>query len=143
MGGVAALHGKRVYFDANVFIYAVEQSPEHAAFLDELFTLLEAGEIVAVTSELTLAEVLAKPLEAQRPDLAQLYEAMIAPSDWLTVVPVERIVLVEAARLRVPLGLKLPDAIHVASAVAARCDVLLSNDRRLRVPAGLPRLGLD
>jgi predicted nucleic acid-binding protein len=143
MGGIASLRGRRVYFDANVFIYAVEQSPEHAVFLDELFTLLEMGEVAAVTSELTLAEVLAKPLEAQRSDLAQIYEAMITPSNWLTVVPVGRIVLVEAARLRVPLGLKLPDAIHVASAVAARCDVVLSNDRRLRVPAGLLRLDLD
>jgi predicted nucleic acid-binding protein len=111
-------------------------------FLDELFTLLEVGKVTAVTSELALAEVLAKPFEAQRPDLAQLYEAMIAPSDWPTVVPVERTILVEAARLCVPLGLRLPDAIHVASAVAAHRDVLLSNDRRLKVPPGLPRLGL-
>src|SRR3954449_8465414 len=92
MGGVAALRGARVYLDANVFIYAVEHSPEHAAFLDGLFDLLEAGEVVAVTSELTLAEVLAKPFEEGRAELARLYEEeeMVAPSAWLSVVPVER-----------------------------------------------------
>ena len=56
MGRVDALRGKRVYLDANVFIYAVEQHPEHALFLAGLFDLFEAGEVVAVTSELTLAE---------------------------------------------------------------------------------------
>ena len=43
MDGVDALRGRRVYLDANVFIYAVEGSREHAAFLDGLFDLLESG----------------------------------------------------------------------------------------------------
>src|SRR5690242_682644 len=101
MGGVDALRGRRVYLDANVFIYAVEHSPEHAAFLDGLFDLLEAGGVAAVTSELTLAEVLAKPFEDGREDLARLYEEMVAPSAWLSVVPVERAILATAARLEI------------------------------------------
>ena len=142
MGGVAALRGARVYLDANVFIYAVEHSPEHAAFLDGLFDLLEAGEVVAVTSELTLAEVLAKPFEEGRTDLARLYEEMVASSAWLSVMPVERAILVSAARLGPELGLKLPDAIHVASAAASGCATFLSNDRRLRMPDGITLTGL-
>src|SRR3954467_10766436 len=131
MGGVAALRGARVYLDANVFIYAVERSPEHAAFLDGLFDLLEAGEGGAGTRELTLAGVLAKALEQGREDLVRLYEEMVAPSAWLSVVPVERAILVSAARLGPELGLKLPDAIHVASAAAGGCELFLSSDRRL------------
>ncbi len=42
-----------------------------------------------------------------------------------------------AARYRSVLGIKLPDAIHVATALAAHCDVLLSNDQKLRVPDGI------
>jgi predicted nucleic acid-binding protein len=53
------------------------------------------------------------------------------------VLSVERTILIEAARLQARLVLRLPDAIHVATAVAAGCDVVLSNDRRLRVPAGM------
>jgi predicted nucleic acid-binding protein len=58
-------------------------------------------------------------------------------------MPVERAILLRAARLRCELHLKLPDAIHVASAVAAGCDLFLSNDHRLRVPDGmaLTRIG--
>lgn len=143
MGGVDALRGKRVYLDTNVFIYVVEGSEEHAPFLEGLFALLEAGELSTVTSELTLAEVLAKPFEEGRTDIAQAYEEMLVTSTGLSVMPVERAILVEAARLVPRLGLKLPDAIHVATAMASGCDVLLSNDRRIKVPASmiLARLG--
>lgn len=137
MAGVDALRGRRVYLDANVFIYAVEHHPEHTAYLEALFDLLDRGLVDAFTSELTLAEVLAKPFEQKRANLVQLYESMIAPSAWLTVVPVGRAVLVHAARLGPELGLKLPDAIHVASAATADCSTFLSNDRRLRLPSGL------
>jgi len=143
MGGVDALRGRRLYLDANVFIYVVEGSPEHDAFLGGLLDLLGTGDTTAVTSELTLAEVLAKPFEENRTDLADIYEEMVAPSAWLDMVPVNRAVLLRAARLRAELKLRLPDAIHVASAVAAGCELFLSNDYRLKVPAGvaLVRLG--
>lgn len=143
MADLGSLRGRRVYVDANVFIYVVEQSVEHAGFVGGLLDLLDAGESEAVTSELTLAEVLVKPFESGRTDIAEIYEEMIAPSAWLSVVPVERAILVEAARLGPALGLRLPDAIHVASAVAARCDLFLTNDRRIKLPAGLARQGLD
>ena len=67
---------------------------------------------------------------------------MLTPSAWLSVLPVERTILIEAARLQAQLTLRLPDAIHVATAVAAGCSTLLSNDRRLRVPADLKLLRL-
>jgi predicted nucleic acid-binding protein len=137
MGGIDALRGRRLYLDANVFIYAVEGSPEHVAFLEGLLDLLDAGDATAVTSELTLAEVLAKPFEENRTDLADIYEEMVAPSVWLDLVPVDRAVLLRAARFRAELKLRLPDAIHVSSAVAAGCELFLSNDHRLKVPAGM------
>jgi predicted nucleic acid-binding protein len=66
---------------------------------------------------------------------------MITPSAWLSVVPVDRAILVRAASLGPSLGLKLPDAIHVASATATDCDVFLSNDGRIKVPAGMALVG--
>ena len=137
MGLVADLRGRKVYLDTNVFIYAVEAVAEYASAIDTLFSLIEAGGIAAFTSELTLAEALAKPFEGGRQDIAKLYEELLSPSPWLSVLPVERTLLIEAARLQARLGLRLPDAIHVATATAAGCDVLLPNDRRLKVPDGI------
>jgi predicted nucleic acid-binding protein len=56
------LKGGKVYLDTNVFIYAVEAAAEHMAAVEALFGLIEDGAVSAVTGELTLAEVLAKPL---------------------------------------------------------------------------------
>jgi predicted nucleic acid-binding protein len=136
------LQAGKVYLDTNVFIYAVEAVAEYAAAVEVLFGLIEDGTVSAVTSELTLAEALAKPLEVGRYDIAQVYEAMLTPSTWLSVVPIDRSLLIEAAKLQAQLKLRLPDAIHVATAIATGCPTVLSNDRRLQVPPGIKRLRL-
>jgi hypothetical protein len=67
MGKVSAELGQRVYTVANIVIYAVEG---FAAYLDQiraLMTMMNTGEIAIVTSELTLAKVLVKPLKDQNP----------------------------------------------------------------------------
>ncbi len=135
MATLERLPGGKVYLDANVFIYAVEAVAEYAVEIEALFSRIDDGSIVAATSELTLAEVLAKPFEAGRHDIARINEDMLAPSAWLAVLPVDRTTLIEAARLQSGLALRLPDAIHVATALAAGCTAVVSNDRRLRLPA--------
>jgi predicted nucleic acid-binding protein len=108
-----------------------------------LFRAFEVGNASAVTSEFTLAQALVKPLEIDRQDIADPYVDLIQSSDHLIVIPIDRSVLVDAAHYRARLGIKLPDAIHVATAAAASCEVFLSNDRRIKTPAGiaLQRLG--
>ena len=137
MAGVADLLGKAVYLDTNVFIYAVEGFARHRSMIGELFHAIEVGHVDAVTSELTLAEALVKPLEVGWQDTADLYAELIQSSGQLIVIPIDRSILVDAALYRAQLGIKLPDAIHVATAVAAGCEVFLSDDRRIKTPAGV------
>jgi predicted nucleic acid-binding protein len=136
------LEGGKVYLDTNVFIYAVEAVAAYRAAVEALFTLLEESAVSAVTSELTLAEALTKPLELERHAIAAVYEAMLTPSAWLAVMPIEPSVLIEAARLQAQLKLRLPDAIHLATAIATDCPTVVSNDRRLRAPPGIKLLRL-
>jgi predicted nucleic acid-binding protein len=137
MGDVGRLGGKSVYLDTNVIVYAVEGFDEHQAFLEALFRMLDAGEATATTSELTLAEVLVKPFKAGRHDIIELYEDLLQSAASVSVLPVDRQILINAARFRIDLRIKLPDAIHVATAVAGGCDIFLTNDRRIRLPSGL------
>jgi predicted nucleic acid-binding protein len=67
---------------------------------------------------------------------------MLTPSTWLLVLPIERSILIEAAKLQAQLRLRLPDAIHIATAISAGCPTMLSNDRRLQVPMGMKLLRL-
>jgi predicted nucleic acid-binding protein len=89
-----------------------------------------------ITSQLTLAECLVKPYQTGSKPSVNIYEQTIRPRRWLTIVPVSREVLVEAAKTRAKLLTKLPDAIHIASFRLQRADVLLTNDHRIKSALG-------
>jgi len=55
-----------VYLDANCFIYSIERIDPFRAILDTIWQAVSIGHITVVTSELTLLEVLVKPLQGRR-----------------------------------------------------------------------------
>jgi predicted nucleic acid-binding protein len=142
----------KLYFDANVFIYAVEGNDDIAGLLRTLFELLSSNSNLAVTSELTLAEVLPKADPTRRRN----YLELILYSGLFDLHPVTRDVLMETADYRRIAGVsrpdasksnasmpKLPDAIHVVTAVRAGCGRMLSFDRALKLPEGMRHLTRD
>jgi len=129
--------GERVYLDTNVFIYAIEGYPEFVDELNEFFDSIDAGNLRAFTSELTLAEVLVRPLRDANLEIQTAYQQALQSSEGLEVVPVSRDVLIEAARLRAVANLRLPDAIHGATAILTGCETFLTNDRRLAAVPGV------
>ena len=138
-----ALRGHKVYLDVNVFIYALEGLEPWAGLLREAFTGLEKDEWQGVTSELSLAECLVRPFQLGREDLVQLYQMALSPRDGLQVAPVDGPSLILAARLRARHGLKLPDAMHAATAVQQGCTALLTNDAGFRRLPGITCLLLS
>ncbi len=132
-----AIGGERVYLDTNVFIYAIEGYPEFVDELNEFIDSIDAGNLKAFTSELTLAEVLVRPLMDGNLEIQTAYQQGLQSSEGLEVVPVSREVLIEAARLRTVANFRLPDAIHGATAILTGCETFLTNDRRLAVLPGV------
>lgn len=134
----------RVYLDTNVFIAAYETVGAHSDHAWWLLYALERGEISGATSELTLSELLVKPIDEGADDLVEAYDGMIRPAEHFEVLPVGRDILIAAARLRARrAATRLPDAIHLASAERLGCNAFVSRDKRLRAPAGLRVIGLD
>lgn len=134
---VNAIRGDRVYLDTNIFIYALEGYPDFVEALTEFFERLDEGTLKAVTSELTLAEILVRPFMDGSVERQTAYQQALQNTDALEVFPVSREVLVEAARLRAIANLRLPDAIHGATAILTGCETFLTNDARLRSLPGL------
>lgn len=124
---MTSLRGLRVYMDANGAIYAVEEPQAYpnlrAGFLDPL----DAGDLVVVTSELTLLETLVKPRRLGDLVLEQAYRDLLTKTH-VKIRPIDAAVLERAIDLRV-LGIKTPDAIHIATGMLEGCDVFLSNDQ--------------
>ena len=131
----------RVYFDANVFITALEQSSARSDHAWWILQAIQDGEIAGVTSEITLAEVLVKPIELGMQDLVVAYESMIAPASNFDVPAVTREILIDAARVRSRrASVKLPDAVHLATARSRSCVFFVTEDRRMEVLEGMKRL---
>jgi predicted nucleic acid-binding protein len=138
MGLLSELQGRRVYLDANVFIYALIGFPAYAAMLKELFEGIESGSVLAYTSELTFAELLIIPFRHGNVEEERRCRMILRPRPCLSLLPVTTDVLESLARLRAALpAIRTPDAIHAATAQLANCDVFLTNDRRLKPVAGL------
>ena len=128
---------------ANVFIYAVEGYEKYAKLCTAILQSIEAMKIHAFTSELTLAEVLVRPLKDQKSGIAAIYEDLIQSQFDLRVEPVSRDILLSAAKLRAMSGCRLPDAIHIATAQKCASEFLFTADKSLKVPAPLQVVTLD
>jgi len=128
---MASAEASLIYLDANAFIYAIEPGTPWTDELRRFFEKLHTGERKAVTSELTLAEVLPKPLALGATDLILAYETLLSAESPIEVLAINRMVLHQAASLRGQSKLKLADAIHAATALYANCTDFLSNDIRL------------
>ena len=138
MALLSAITGPFVYLDTNIFIYALEAFPEYVVEMTALFDALDSGQFQAVTSELTLAETLVKPIMDNDRVRQAAYEQAIQSVRSLHVVPVNRRILIQAAEIRASSGLRLPDAIHAATSRLASCETFLTNDSQFRSVADLP-----
>ena len=140
MGLRETLRGKRVYFDANIFIYLVEGSIEFAAKLQDIRQSIQNGECEIVTSELTLCEVLVVPFRNRDSTRAGQFRDLIEATGAFEIVPTSRQTYIRASLYRAVHGLKTPDAIHVATAVEAGCGAFLTNDKALKAPQQIEML---
>lgn len=125
----------RLYFDTSVIIQAVEgpELPE-GRFSAVIAAAARTG-LRVLTSELSLAEILVKPLQNHDIDLVIVYNSLLAGAEQnqIETLPVSREILGFAARVRNrKQGIKLPDAIHIATAEHAGCSHIFTGDKRWR-----------
>lgn len=126
--------GALVLVDSAPIIYVLEANARFAARFAPLFQRHAQGEIELAVSTITIAEVLTGPLKAGEEALAKRYRAALEA--W-RVVEVTADIAESAARLRGAFGLKLPDAIQAASALAINAEALVTHDRDFSKLRGL------
>lgn len=144
MGLSALPASSRVYLDANVWIYALEGYTAYAVPLKTLFARIDTGEITAITSALTLAEVLVKPFADGNTALQRLYAETLQDRPSLSIVALTRAVLIKAAHLRAQYAaLKMSDALHAATALTSGAKYFLSNDARFTAVPNLERIDIN
>ncbi len=138
MGPIAVPTSGSIYLDTSVVIYTVQRNPAYATALRPLWEAMLARSVEIVTSELTILECLVAPYRLKDKALEDDYERFFL-TPGLRVLEINGDVLRQAARMRGDHPpLKVPDAIHGATAVRAGCVSFLTNDQALRNVPGLP-----
>ncbi|WNZ22514.1 PIN domain-containing protein [Leptolyngbya sp. NK1-12] len=137
MGLLTISDSSVIYVDTSVVIYTIEQVPGYHTLLEPLWVKFEADTISLLSSELILLEALVLPLRRANATLTSAYEQLLLASNF-QLIPINQPILRSAAQLRATTNLKTPDAIHAATALAARPTLFLTNDSQFRAVAGLP-----
>lgn len=123
---------ERIGLDTNVFIYFLEYHPRYGAWCASLFDRIERGQNSAVTSTVTLLELLVQPYRDQKEELAQKIFALASTYPKLEWVSVTMNIAGRAAELRARYRLSTPDAIQLATAIGHNATRFYGNDRGLR-----------
>lgn len=118
-----------LYLDTNVLISLHESAGEtHESLWALVNTSVGRDDVSFCTSSLAFSELLAKPYRDRDYELARQYLSLARSQSWLSVLGVSAKVIELAAVMRARLRLKLPDAIHLSTAIAAKCTHLLTSD---------------
>jgi predicted nucleic acid-binding protein len=120
----------RIFFDTNLFIYMFEDNGARSGRVRWILERMSARRDELLTSTLTLAEVLVKPLSFGDIALAERYEKLLS-GPGVSVLPFDRSCARIYAQLRQDKTLKAPDVVQLACASNARCDLFITNDERL------------
>ena len=99
--------------------------------LHDFFAALDEGHFRAVTSVVTMMEVLVKPYRLKLNDLVSRFENAILNQMFIEVVGINLEIAKLAARIRAENKVALADAIQLASADHFNAAFFLTNDKRL------------
>lgn len=123
----------RLYLDANVIIYFLEENTDFWNKVEQVFQECEANNIQLLTSDITVCECLMRPYKDGNYALIALYEQFFqSTSKTVNIAPVETSILLETPKIASDTKLKTIDAIHLATAEFYSCDALLTNDKAFR-----------
>jgi predicted nucleic acid-binding protein len=120
----------RIFLDTNFFIYLIEGRDPSVVRVKYLLQAFSARRDEILTSVMTLGEVLVMPIRNRDLALAQQYRR-IFKGPGISVLPFQEDAAERFALLRADAKIKPPDAIQLAVAGSAGCDLFLTNDERL------------
>ena len=119
---------RRIGIDTSVFIYELEANPRYVALADEVFSWLEAPGHTAVTSTITMTELLVQPYRDADEERADRFYGLLATYPNLEWVAPDLEVADIAARIRAAHRLRTPDSLQAATALRSQATGFVTND---------------
>lgn len=124
--------GQIIGIDTMVFIYHLEDHPDFSTITERLFDAAEKGKFHAITSLITLLEILVKPKKEGLTKVVSDYRDLLLTFQNLKFIPVDLRVTDLASTLRAKYSIRTPDAIQIATAIAEGAAAFITNDDQLK-----------
>jgi predicted nucleic acid-binding protein len=124
--------GQMIGIDTMVFIYHLEDHPDFSTITERLFDAVEKGKFHAITSLITLLEILVKPKKEGLTKVVSDYRDLLLTFQNLKFIPVDLRVTDLASTLRAKYSIRTPDAIQIATAIAEGAAAFITNDDQLK-----------
>lgn len=132
-----------VFLDTSCFIYTMENNPKYNLVTRLVLNAITDKKLKAVTSVITLAEVLRKPFENNDLLLAQMYHSVFTQTQNLETIELDTELSINTAKIAADYKFKLPDSYQFAVAEKLNCKSFLTNDKALKKFKGLEVIVLD
>lgn len=121
-----------IFIDTSIFIYLFEDHPKYASQIQPIFDSLSENKLTAVTSIITVAEVITKPIEEKHPEVVKQYQEVFQQLPNLSIISPTYDSAIFAAQIRAEYNFHLIDSLQLAMAVENRCKSFFTNDRKLK-----------
>lgn len=123
---------KRIAIDTSPFIYHLTGDVRYTAFTGPLFSWIERRKDSAVTSTITMVELLTGPYSGGDQAQADAIYALGSRFPNLSWVAPTLAIADRAAWMRARHRLRTPDAIQLATAIEEKATAFVSNDTAFR-----------
>jgi predicted nucleic acid-binding protein len=133
----------RIALDTSIFIYQVEANPRYVVLTDPIFAWLERPSHGAVTSTITMTELLVQPYRDSGEERVNQFYALLSTYPHLDWIAPDLEIAGIAARLRATHRLRTPDALQAATAIQAKATGLITNDPIFERVEGIETLVLE
>jgi predicted nucleic acid-binding protein len=143
LGLVDEIRGQKICIDTAPVIYFIEENPKYRNVIRPVFVEIDLGNIEAITSTITLLEVLVHPLRVGNETLAGKYREILLFSEGLTTIEILHEISEIASRLRAKYSIRTPDAIQIAVGIRYGASKFLTNDPNLKKVSDIEVLVLD
>jgi predicted nucleic acid-binding protein len=134
---------RKIALDTGPFVFWLAGNSRYFEIANYILGLIEKRNVRAVTSTITLTELLVEPYRAQdRRRVDRIYAVLVTYPHLEWIAPTVEIAD-RAARFRAEHDLKTPNAIQAATAMLSGATAFIANDPTFRRIPGLGVLILD
>ncbi len=119
---------RRIALDTSPFIYQLEPNPRYLPLSDHIFSWLERPDSKAVTSTITMTELLVQPYRESDEQRVDEFYGLLSTYPNLDWIAPNLEIADLAARFRALHRMKTPDAFQAATAAHTGVTGLITND---------------